>query len=355
MRIRLNLCALVAACLCSEVCFSQEFDSPAEPMTAAEIEATFSRLSALKQGLDPSDVFPDAWDSETQTNVSPQGGQSRDIKKVDFIELVVEELALTDQHLSQLLRDGVILRRMQSDFSFPAAYYSIYVRDLPLLVTTDSVLHAVHRSFDEIVDETESTMIQPVLIRMLDRMHSELAKIHDAGDADHLVDSLRDVDLYLTVARNLLEGRYRSRNGTLQPHISDKAAADAIVVDALAANQLDQLAIYGSKRALDYTQFKSLNRIDSFLTEFIGTANGISAMQLLELMSESGIEDINDCADAQKMQRLHARLAEVLGRLKVVRSEIGDTEERAAPVRFQLFSRRFAIDAYLLGQLPADG
>src|SRR6266498_441614 len=37
--------------------------------------------------------------------------------------------------------------------SFASAYFQIYSADLPVLVTTDSIMHALHKSYDDILME----------------------------------------------------------------------------------------------------------------------------------------------------------------------------------------------------------
>ena len=48
---------------------------------------------------------------------------------------------------------------MVNDYSFGSLYYAVYTNDLPVLITTDSILHAMHRTYDDILMELEQTFI----------------------------------------------------------------------------------------------------------------------------------------------------------------------------------------------------
>jgi uncharacterized protein DUF3160/uncharacterized protein DUF2382 len=77
---------------------------------------------------------------------------------------------------------------------------------LPVLITTDSILHALHRSYDALLAEVETTWFAASMMEILGDCHSELERMHRARPSPPLGESLRDVDLFLTVARNLFAG-----------------------------------------------------------------------------------------------------------------------------------------------------
>ena len=76
-------------------------------------------------------------------------------------------------------------------------------QDLPLLVTSDSILYLVHASFDNTTKDLEEQVLMPELTSILAECQAELGRRKDkAGNA--WIDNYRDADLYLTVARHLL-------------------------------------------------------------------------------------------------------------------------------------------------------
>jgi len=72
-----------------------------------------------------------------------------------------------------------------------------------VLITADSLLHALHKSYDEILMEIEMTSFTSTLGHLFETAQGQLGKRTWAVEDGP---NVRDVDLYLTTARNLLAG-----------------------------------------------------------------------------------------------------------------------------------------------------
>jgi hypothetical protein len=143
---------------------------------------------------------------------------------------------------------------------------------LPVLITTDSILHAMHRSYDDILMEMEQTILTSALDKVLSECHELLAS--SAPKWGTIAKNYRDVDLYLTVARNLLQGAgapavakprrgMDAWDGTLL--VGSKLGQDEEATEILQLVQSLKLQnpllqeftqIYGGARAIDYSQFQ---------------------------------------------------------------------------------------------------
>ncbi len=81
----------------------------------------------------------------------------------------------------------------------------IWRNDLPLFISTDAILHALGRSYDRIIKDVELGLLVDRLSTLLTRMHERLPELDARYSANpQMHPMLRDVDLYLTVARKLL-------------------------------------------------------------------------------------------------------------------------------------------------------
>ena len=56
--------------------------------------------------------------------------------------------------------------------SFGSAFREVYTKDLPVFISTDAILHAIHMSYDFILMDTESLVLEPKLRELLAAMHS---------------------------------------------------------------------------------------------------------------------------------------------------------------------------------------
>jgi hypothetical protein len=173
---------------------------------------------------------------------------------------------LSPEETRLLAKSGVVSVDQRVPYTMGSAYEQIFQRDLPLLVTTDSVLHALHKSFDRMLQELETGVFSDAISAVLDDAHARLATAaaQPAGADAGLADSLRDVDLYLTVARNLMAG------AAGQPDESNAKPAFVFVPSKLGQDQeahalLEQLARFvpasspsacGPPREIDFSQFR---------------------------------------------------------------------------------------------------
>lgn len=188
-----------------------------------------------------------------------------------YYKEVTDALQLTDQERSILQKQGFVSVDHRRHASMGSMYFDIYIRDLPVLITTDSIAHALHRSYDHTLKTLEERIFLGTIDRLLASTHDVLVK-ESAGltDADVLA-TVHDVDLYLSVARNLLGGMgappgdvQSSRYAPPITSVTSRFGQDKQVQELLAriasleleTPDVKKTAIYGGKRAIDWSQFK---------------------------------------------------------------------------------------------------
>ncbi len=202
---------------------------------------------------------------------------SFDPATVKYFDRAASGLKLNDQERAIFKRNGFVSVDHDQRYSFASAYYAIYTRDLPVLITTDSILHAMHRSYDQILLELEMTFFSYTIEEVLTACHEELSRLAEQNRNPVLVDHYRDVDLYLTVARNLLAGAGADVSAPPDPSgeqemdewkgyllVTSKMEQDAKVLEILSPVRsltlqtpgLPLTTIYGGERSIDYSQFR---------------------------------------------------------------------------------------------------
>ncbi len=153
--------------------------------------------------------------------------------------------------------------------SFGQLYYDVYTRDLPVFISSDSVLHVWHRSYDAMLEELELTYLRHSLDAILAGMHDALPKAKTEYGDGVLKDSVLDADYFLAVARSLLRGEADEPvqvGGRLQPidplpvgAVATKFDQDERVKTTLAAvkaEQMQKFVLFGRERNMDFSQFK---------------------------------------------------------------------------------------------------
>lgn len=118
---------------------------------------------------------------------------SFDPREAKFYEETVKTLQLTDSEQEMLGKQGLVSVDHGQRYSFGSMYFAIYSGDLPVLVTTDSILHAMHRSYDDLLMEMEQTFLTAALEEILARCHF---KIDDSAPRwGAVAKNYQDVDL----------------------------------------------------------------------------------------------------------------------------------------------------------------
>ncbi len=166
---------------------------------------------------------------------------SFDATKAEFIDRIqASSLALDDQELELLGQSGVLISGRQVFPTFLRGYAAIYMEHLPVFVSADAILNAVHRSFDKILFAFEARLLRDDLGAMLGAMQEALA---GAGGSEV---AKRDASLYLGVARRLLAGP--------EAPATDQRVEE-LAVAAEAATGTDAISLFGVNRDIDFSQF----------------------------------------------------------------------------------------------------
>ncbi|MEN0068479.1 MAG: DUF3160 domain-containing protein [Myxococcota bacterium] len=326
-----------------------------------------------------------------------QAGSAMD--DVEYLAEVVEELGLSNGERQTLETHGMALLDRGRPYSMGSAYYHIYTADLPVLITSDSLLHALHRNVDDMVGGLEVALLVPLLGRALQRAHESLPATASLAD--------RDVDEYLAVARNLLVVESEDDDTFVASRYEANAKVKRMVKRAREERDLERLAVRGSDRVIDFGQFaprghyairaelqayfqammwlgradvgfhlqqpremaaaarlaevfvasgadRDLDQLDDLLTWLVGPSDNLSVRGLVAALdgAELSAADLADAATAGRFAKgLDAQQAV---RSQFVPSDPQDPEEAEAPLLFQVLGQRATIDSVVLSRLVFD-
>jgi len=189
-----------------------------------------------------------------------------------YFEMIAHRLKMTDAEVATFKNNGFVSIDQGRRLNFLAGYQQIYTSDLPVFITSDSILHALHKSYETMLKELEVAYFARTIDEILADCHDVLFDAARASDKAELADNYRDVDLYLSVARTLLaydaasllsSGRPKRRGENKRLQLSKLDQQDAVdrmlaYVDSLAlqAPPGEGTRIYGGRRYVDYSQFK---------------------------------------------------------------------------------------------------
>jgi hypothetical protein len=165
------------------------------------------------------------------------------------------DFRLQDKELAVFKDRGFVVSERLGSHSFTDLYYRIYVRDLPVFVTSDSLLHAWHRYFDRMLEALENDYFRPEFNQLLTALAGQIPAARKAYGTGPLAGALADVDFFLAVGRGLLQpGTGSSVLG------QEKRVAQAL--DACHREKMEEYPLFGRLRPIDFSQFKPRGRYD---------------------------------------------------------------------------------------------
>lgn len=157
-------------------------------------------------------------------------------------------LALDADELAKLGANGFVISEKKHFPTFVYGYQNVYAQDLPVYVSADSIMFAVHKSYDAILKAVELASLAPDLQDLLKSMHSELGK----GGAQALGPQARaDADLFIAVALSLLTDQIVAPVAG-----GDAAKINELVTKANAHEGVSDIVLFGSNRHMDFSQFE---------------------------------------------------------------------------------------------------
>ncbi|MFX0020050.1 MAG: DUF3160 domain-containing protein [Promethearchaeota archaeon] len=181
---------------------------------------------------------------------SPNNSNNNDLYDIDYFELIDEVYELTNSE-KQLLNQNkfVVLNRMGTE-DILDAYKFYWVNDLPIFITTDTILHTWHLIFDHTLEDLEEKIFYPLLSEL---GHNIILNALIEYNNDHLMD---DTLIYLIVASELSNS---TSSEEIPPDI--KYASEKIITAIMNEISLDT-AIFQFKTELterfidDFSQYK---------------------------------------------------------------------------------------------------
>lgn len=169
-----------------------------------------------------------------------------------YLDSITQKLNLTETELELLMQNHFVVTERISDYSFGTAYQNhVFNKDLPVFISTDLVLHALHTSYDEILKTSEITLLTPNISKYITGLYNSLPAVA-AQYGDSLPESIADIDLYLTVAKSLID------NTKMQTRYASQENYEQ-VMSAIKGEKLTPVVLFTRPdrlRTIDFSQFK---------------------------------------------------------------------------------------------------
>jgi hypothetical protein len=336
---------------------------------------------------------------------------SFDASAAAYLDQISAYAGLGEKHHALLAEHGFVAVGDSPTLTFATTYLDLYDNDLPVFVSADSMLFALHSSFDAMLMDFELRVLVPESGAMLAAMHAQLAA-ELKGLPEPLQPAARDLDVYLAVARSLLG------EAPVAPVVAGSQLEVDRILAAAAGLQPAALELFGATTEYDFSQleprghyedepalqryFKAMmwlgrtdmamvvydeaqqphfnrraleaaflsnhllsgsgadaqwTRIDKVLTRLIGERDSMNPTDMTKFMAETGVDSPEALAKASDELLYGALIASPYG-LQRIMSQIMYTDPTAPqvvlPRVYLLLGQRFTLDSYVFNNVTFD-
>jgi len=168
-----------------------------------------------------------------------------------YYDSICAKYSLTDYEKQLIQSHGFMASERLSFDAYGDALKDVFFKDLPVFVSTDAILHAVHESYDEILVQTEGEYLIQKIKDILTTLHSQVPVLDAQYNANpNMLQSLKYLDLYFGVGKKLLG------ISTTMFYASNTARADSII-GYINAYQPVLYSMFGeTNHNIDFSQFQ---------------------------------------------------------------------------------------------------
>ncbi len=226
-----------------------------------------------------------------------------------FADSIDIKLELTQGEKNLLAKNGFVVSERLSQNNFAAQLLDIYHKDLPVYISSDAILHAVHESYDNILKDLELTYTIPRLKSLLLTLHSEIpAFANRYGISGELEKYIQDLDAYLTVPLRFMD------NSIMPNYDSNNEFVSNFLNLALAENYFEIPFFSSVDRKIDFSQFKPRGHYEDEyhpeLAEYFRTMIWLGRMELYLIAPNSLIKPTRE--DVQRQAIMAVLLSELI-------------------------------------------
>ena len=128
------------------------------------------------------------------------------LENITYLDSVEIRYGLTVDEKNMLEDNHFVVSERLSYRSLAQSILDIYYSDLPLFLSTDLFLHALHSSYDAMLKEIEYSLLETNLVSLLSGMRDEIDLLYSQNNTvPELKQAIEDADLFLAIGLSLLK------------------------------------------------------------------------------------------------------------------------------------------------------
>lgn len=181
------------------------------------------------------------------------------IENVDYFKSIDFKFKLTEFEKSLAAKNSFMVTERLKYPSYAAAYADAYIKDSPVYISSDAMLHVIHRLYDGAIADLEENYMLFRLFSSLNLMKVAL-RTYPLPNDSLARKAVNDADIYLTVALKLMESSIdfdTLKLNSVNVIFSEDASEVKKILSLISKEQLAQYPLFGTTpRDIDFSQMK---------------------------------------------------------------------------------------------------
>ena len=326
------------------------------------------------------------------------------------------DFRLNETELKVFKKNGFVVSERLESGSFADIYYKLWKDDMPVFISSDSILQAWHRSYDLLLVELEEKVLLPALDQLFESMAEGSSPLLSEATSPVMQLAVGDADYFLAVARSLLLDK-------IIPGPLDQRERVTETRRQVRGQNLETVSdLFGQCRKVDFSQFKPrghylrteqlgryfqammwCGRIDlrvaggpfddgcgprmasprelgtaialwdlikraglldkwdalnTIIETFVGPTDSMTFRHLDHLMAQAGIQSASDIKDEATLMDLQQRIVDGNLGVQHIRSDFFYSplglDQIQLPQSFTVFGQKFVPDSWALSKFVYD-
>jgi hypothetical protein len=171
--------------------------------------------------------------------------------KALYLDSIDYKYALSNYEKNLISQNGFMVSERLSMGNYGLALADIFHKDMPVFISSDAILHALHMSYDEILKDLEVSILIPRLKELLTILNQRIPLLAKRYENDpEMKKMLRDIDLYFMIPIKLLGHQ-------LSPNYPENEIKISEIISRIETETPAPISIFSdSPRYMDFSQFR---------------------------------------------------------------------------------------------------
>ncbi len=173
-----------------------------------------------------------------------------DFMNADYSKEIDSVYTLTDYEKSLISKHGFMVTERLNYPTFIHAFWDVFNKDMPIYISADAMLHALHFTYSSLLPYIEESVIVPRLKTGINTVKEYMKSIGTSEIPDNYYKALLDMDLYFSVTEMLLTNKFECTFPDNQAKVEE---IKQMVKDL---SPVEYALFCESPRKLDFSQFQ---------------------------------------------------------------------------------------------------